>query len=84
MRNEYDRYGLSKLRSLVGTLQILGAIGLIGGFYTPWIGQFSAAGLALLMLCGVILRIKIKDTLVQTLPAFAYMLLNASILFFGY
>ena len=84
MRNEYDRYGLSKLRSLVGTLQILGAIGLIGGFYTPWIGQFSAAGLALLMLCGVILRIKIKDTFVQTLPAFAYMLLNAYILFVGY
>jgi hypothetical protein len=30
-----------------------------------------------MMLCGVVVRIKIKDTVVQTLPAFAYMLLNA-------
>ena len=77
MRKEYDRYGLTKLRSLVGTLQVLGAIGLLVGLHTPWIGQFSAGGLALMMLCGVGVRIKIKDTALETLPAFAYMLLNA-------
>ena len=58
-------------------LQLLGAAGLLVGFYMPWAGQFSATGLAVMMLCGVVVRIKIKDTVLQTLPAFAYMVLNA-------
>ena len=45
----------------------------------PWIGQFSAVGLAAMMLCGVGVRIKIKDTIVQTIPAFTYMVLNGYI-----
>ena len=84
MRREYDRYGLTKFRGLVGTLQVLGAMGLLVGFHTPLVGQFSAIGLALMMLCGVGVRIKIKDTALQTLPAFAYMLLNAYLAFAGY
>lgn len=49
-----------------------------------WVGQFSAAGLALMMLCGVVVRIKIKDTVMQTVPAFAYMVLNAYLAFSAY
>jgi hypothetical protein len=52
--------------------------------HTPWIGHFSAGGLALLMLCGVGVRIKIKDSVLLTLPAFAYMLLNAYLAFIAY
>ena len=77
MRREYERYGLSGLRNLVGTLQISGAIGLLIGLQVPWVGQLASGGLALLMLCGVGVRIKIKDKALLTLPAFAYMVLNA-------
>ena len=84
MRREYDRYGIAKFRSLVGSLQLLGAIGLLVGLHTPWIGHFSAGGLALLMLCGVGVRIKIKDSVLLTLPAFAYMVLNAYLAFAAY
>lgn len=84
MRREYDRYGLAAFRSLVGSLQLLGAMGLLVGLHTPWIGQLSAGGLALLMLCGVGVRIKIKDSVLQTVPAFAYMLLNAYLAFVAY
>lgn len=84
MRREYDRYGIASFRSLVGSLQLLGAIGLLVGLHTPWIGHFSAGGLALLMLCGVGVRIKIKDSVLLTLPAFAYMLLNAYLAFIAY
>ncbi len=77
MRREYERYGLSGFRTLVGTSQLLGALGLLVGFHTPWVGQLAAGGLALLMLLGVAVRIRIKDTALQTLPAFAYMVLNA-------
>lgn len=74
---EFNRYGLARFRRLVGALQLAGAVGLLAGLHTPWVGQLAAAGLALLMLLGVGVRIKIKDTALQTLPAFAYMLLNA-------
>jgi hypothetical protein len=74
---EFNRYGLVRFRNLVGALQLAGAAGLLAGFHTPWVGQFASAGLALLMLLGVGVRIKIKDSALQTLPAFAYMLLNA-------
>ena len=84
MRREYERYGLSKFRSLVGSLQVFGAIGLMIGIHTPWVGQVSSSCLALLMLCGVGVRIKIKDTALQTIPAFAYMVLNAYLGFAGY
>jgi uncharacterized membrane protein YkgB len=79
LRDEYERYGIDQLIGLIGVLQILGAAGLVVGFYMPWIGQFSAGGLAAMMLCGVGVRIKIKDTIVQTIPAFTYMVLNGYI-----
>ena len=84
LRGEYERYGIGKLRGLIGVLQILGAAGLVVGFYIPWIGHFSAGGLAVMMLCGVGVRIKIKDTVFQTMPAFAYMVLNAYLAIAGY
>lgn len=77
MKREFARYGLARFRPLVGSLQLMGAVGLLVGLQLPWIGQLAAAGLAVLMLLGVGVRLKIKDTLLQTFPAFFYMLLNA-------
>lgn len=76
MQLEYARYGLAQFRPVVGALQLLGAAGLIAGLMLPWAGQVAAGGLALLMLLGVRVRIKIKDTLLQTLPALGYLILN--------
>ena len=39
--------------------------------------MLAAAGLALLMLLGVGVRIKIRDSFLQTLPALGYLALNA-------
>lgn len=77
MKREFARYRLARFRKTVGALQLAGAAGLLAGFLVPPLGQLAAAGLALLMLLGVGVRIRIKDTALQTLPAFAYMLLNA-------
>ena len=76
-RREYARYGLPQFRAFIGAIQLLGALGLIAGIYVPLIGQLASGGLALLMLCGVGVRIKIKDSLLQTLPALIYMILSA-------
>lgn len=76
MRGEFARYGLSNQRYFVGILQMAGGCGLLVGNYLPWIGQLAAGGLTLLMLLGVGVRIKIKDTFIQTTPALAYFVLN--------
>lgn len=77
MKREYVRYGVPRFRSLIGGLQVAGGLGLFAGFAVPLFGQAAAAGLAILMLAGVGLRIRIKDSLMQTVPAAFYLVLNS-------
>jgi len=79
MKNEFKRFGLEKLGLTIVLLQILGAIGLLVGLKFNFILIISSLGLALLMFAGVIIRIKVKDSLWISLPAFLYMVLNAFI-----
>lgn len=78
---EFERYRLATFRKLTGYLQLLGALGLLIGLYAPAIGLAAASGLSLQMLLGVGVRIKIKDSLLQALPASSFMLLNAYLAF---
>lgn len=73
---EFKRYGLLPFRELTGVLEILGAIGLILGFYSQILLLLASAGLTLLMLLGMIARIRIKDPLIATLPAFILFAFN--------
>ncbi len=77
MKREFDRYRLGSQRTLVGGLQLGAAMGLLGGLSQPWMGRAASAGLAVMMLVAVGVRIKIKDTLPQTTPALFYLTLNA-------
>jgi uncharacterized membrane protein YkgB len=68
MKQEFERYRLGSQRLLVGALQLVAATGLLAGFSQPWLGRSAAAGLALMMLVAVSVRIQIKDTLLQMTP----------------
>jgi hypothetical protein len=81
MFQEFKRFGLSNFRELTGILQIIGAIGLLMGYFYPVLILVASAGLALLMLLGFLVRLKIKDGWVVSLPSFAFMLLNLYIFF---
>lgn len=81
MVREFARYGLPSQRVLVGSLQLMAAAGLLAGLYQPWIGSAAAAGLALMMCFGVVVRMRIKDGLLQTAPALFYLALNAYLCF---
>jgi hypothetical protein len=76
MKKEFERYGLGDFQSTTGILEMLGALGLLLGFKFKILLMISAAGLSFLMLLGFGVRIKIKDSFVQSFPAFFYMLLN--------
>lgn len=82
LKDEFTRYGLAKFGALTAILEILGAMGLIVGLYfAPLILSLASGGLALLMLLGFGVRMKIKDGLWLSLPSFLFMLLNGYILY---
>lgn len=80
MRQEFERFGLAKFRQLTGALEVAAAVGLALGLITPILGCLAAGGLALLMLLGFLVRLKIKDGLVRAFPALFYMALNLYLL----
>jgi hypothetical protein len=77
MIEEFKRFGMTpSQRKLTGILQILGAAGLIAGFYFPSIGLLSAAGFTVMMLVAFIVRLKIKDSIAQSAPSLIFMAIN--------
>ena len=83
MVREFERYGLSRARTLTGWLEIAGGVGLAVGFWLPLVGLAAAAGLALLMLLGILTRIRIADPLLAMAPAIAFLGLNVFLLVYG-
>lgn len=81
MKNEFKRFKLEKLGLLTIILEIIGALGLLVGLWYLPLLVLSSGGLALLMFLGLLVRIKLKDSLWISLPALFYMVLNAYILF---
>ncbi len=77
MRREFARYRIPAQRRLVGGLQIAAAAGLLVGLSLPWVGRAAAAGLAVMMLVAVGVRLEIRDSPLQAAPAFFYSMLNA-------
>jgi len=73
---EFERYGLPAWRRLTGSLEIVGALGLLVGVWWPPLGVAAAGGLTVLMAGGTWTRIRIRDSLLQTLPAASLMLVN--------
>ena len=76
MKAEFKRFGLEKLGLLTIVLQLAGATGLILGFWFNQLLILASLGLGLLMFFGVLVRIKQKDSVWISIPAFFFMLLN--------
>lgn len=78
MKVEFNRFQLTdQHRNLTGILQLLGAIGLVIGLIgSDVLAILASAGLSLLMFIGVGVRVKIKDPVLDTLPAAFFALLN--------
>mgnify|MGYP004362964119 FL=1 len=79
MKEEFKRFGLEKMGLITIILQLLGATGLLVGLKFNPILSISSLGLAVLMTAGLIVRIKLKDSIWVSLPAFFYMGLNTYI-----
>lgn len=74
---EFERYRMTRFRVLTGYLEVLGGLGsIIGYFLNDMIFIFSCSGLAILMTMGAAVRIKVGDSLIQTLPAIILGIIN--------
>ncbi|MAW07690.1 MAG: hypothetical protein CME61_05350 [Halobacteriovoraceae bacterium] len=82
MVDEFERYGLIKFRILTGILEVLGGLGLLVGLKNKPIMLISSLGLTLLMVLGVITRIRVNDPLIQIIPAFALSIINFIIFYY--
>lgn len=80
---EFERFGLSRFRRLVGALELLGGLGLLAAYFYRPLLLVSAGGLTVLMLLGVGTRLRIRDPMVETLPAAAFFAINAFVLWFA-
>jgi DoxX-like family len=73
---EFERFGLARFRRLTGALEVMGALGLLAGYFVPLLTLVASGGLTLLMVFGVAARIRIHDSVVEMLPALILMLVN--------
>jgi len=80
MAREFARYELPRFRILTGCLQLFGAAGLAFGLIFPMLTMLSAGGLSTLMLLGVTARLRVKDSLLQIVPAGLLSMLNLIVL----
>ena len=80
-KNEFIRYGIPNFRKTTGFFQSLGGASLIVGIRIDELGVIASLGLTILMILGVIVRLRIKDGLLKTMPAIFYAFLNALIFY---
>ena len=76
MISEYLRWGCQNYRALIASLQLLAGIGLLLGIVYPLLLSLVSSSLTLMMLVAIFVRIRINDTLINTLPAVFYAVLN--------
>jgi hypothetical protein len=80
MVDEFQRYGLSKFRIMVGALELLGGVGLLVGLKVPIVYIISVTGLIILMAMGYIVRFRLGDSFIQKLPALSLMIICTCLL----
>lgn len=79
MVREFERFGLSRFRRLIGGLELLGGLGILAGYLYPALTVVSASGLSLLMVLGLAARLRVQDSLLQMMPALILLIVNVFI-----
>ncbi len=74
---DFERFGLTSFRTMTGILEILGGLGVLVGVRYPGLATVAAAGLCVLMLLGVLVRLRAGDGPVQAVPAAVLCVVNA-------
>jgi len=76
MKTEFVRFKVENFRVLVGTLEVLGGLGLLVGLKVSAVLLLSSFGLSVLMLIALVLRMKLKDGVLVSLSAWFFTIAN--------
>ncbi len=77
---EFERYGLAPYRTLTGALEMAAGAGLLAGLRFRPLLILSAGGLAAMMIGAIVVRLRVADPFVSTIPAVLLLVLNLFIL----
>lgn len=81
---EFKAYGLPEWSCYaVGTLKVLFSVLLLLAIWFPELRLLAALGLAVMLLGSLAMHLKIKDPLIKSLPAMAFLILCIIIAFYG-
>jgi hypothetical protein len=78
---EFERWGLRSIQRLTGGLEMLGGLGLLVGFFSSTIRFISSLGLALMMVCALLVRAKVRDRAMLWAPAALLLVITLGIAF---
>ena len=77
LREEFTRYGMAGIRTFVGVMEVLGGSAVLLGLAFAPLGAFGAGGLTVLMVLGLIVRIRLHDAPRLMVPAACLAAVNA-------
>lgn len=60
---------------LIGALELLGALGLVAGYWTPLLALLATIGLAIIMVGAVFTHLRAKDPMSRAMPALVLLVL---------
>ena len=81
MKSEYARWGYNNQRKIVGSLQLLGGIGLILGLKINVLLITTSFCFIMMMTMAIFIRVKIRDNITDILPAITYLFLSILIFY---
>ena len=81
MKDEFERWGFQKYRLLISCTQLLCGFCLLLSFIYPFLLIYSTSILFIMMLGAVFVRIRIKDSFLEILPALIYLFFNAIMIY---
>ena len=81
MKAEFSRWGFQKYRILISCIQFSSGFSLLLSFFYPFLVIYCSSIFFIMMLGAFFVRIRIKDSFLDTLPALLYLFLNAIIIY---
>ena len=81
MKDEFSRWGVQKYRILISCVQLLSGFSLLLSFFYPFLVIYCSSIFLIMMMGAIFVRIRVKDSFLDTLPALLYFFLNTIIIY---
>ena len=81
MISEYERWGYQNFRIQIACSQVLAGVGLLVGLSFPILLTLVSCLLTIMMVVAIFVRISINDSIINTLPAIFYVIINFMIFY---